>query len=170
MENLFSTPDQTAELFQSVGFGEEAVLAVEGVAEAPTSSDNIDNIYKTPANPTASISSTACREAWSQLADYASAWESAITETNLLVSNAVTTDARIHKSILREKEEGSLTHLEYFDLKYISNAWKRLTICLSFYSVGARVHRRELISTLLELFKLRQIPEYVAIDILTQLC
>ena len=167
MENVFSTPNHAADLFQSVDFSVEPVLPAEDVVvEAPID----DNIYKTPANPTSSISSNTCHGVWTQLIGYASAWEYAITETNLLVSNAITADAQIHESILQKKEEGSLSHLEYFDLKYISNSWKRLKICLSFYSVGARVHRRELISILLELFKLQQIPEYVVIDTLTQLC
>ena len=166
MDRGLTTPNIAANLFQSVDFSVEPILST-GCGEY----SDLGVEYKTPSRISTPISpSGTIGEAWSRIFDYASNWESAVTETNTTVSNAIALDIQITESLQQRKQEGSLSELEYLDLKYLSGLWRRLKICLTFYSVGTRVHKRELISILFELSKLQQLPESIVVDILARLC
>ena len=82
-----------------------------------------------------------------------------------------TTDVskKINESLSRQLQDGLLSYYEYIDLEYIGRLWIRLLNSIHRYHLGCGCNKRDILSILLELFELKQIPESLFIESVLQL-
>ena len=73
---------------------------------------------------------------------------------------------RLEDSLHQQMHDGSITYLQYLDLKRIVDLWVRLASNLQVHFVGSRVGKREIIDILLELYNLKQMSYEELIDLI----
>ena len=76
---------------------------------------------------------------------------------------------KINESLSRQLQDGLLSHYEYVDLEYIGGIWLKLLMMINSYNLGCVSIKKDIASSLLELFELKQIPRSLLIETIFQL-
>ena len=76
---------------------------------------------------------------------------------------------KINESLSRQLQDGLLSHYEYVDLEYIGGIWLKLLMLINSYNLGCVSIKKDIASSLLELFELKQIPRSLLIEAIFQL-
>ena len=76
---------------------------------------------------------------------------------------------KINESLSRQLQDGLLSHYEYVDLEYIGGIWLKLLMLINSYNLGCLSIKKDITSSLLELFELKQIPRSLLIETILQL-
>ena len=76
---------------------------------------------------------------------------------------------KINESLSRQLQDGLLSHYEYVDLEYIGGIWLKLLMLINSYNLGCVSIKKDITSSLLELFELKQIPRSLLIKTILQL-
>ena len=66
---------------------------------------------------------------------------------------------KIESSLHRHQLDDFLNHQDIAELRYIADLWTRLFHSATSYTIGCNFVKRDIITILLELYKLRQIAE-----------
>ena len=70
----------------------------------------------------------------------------------------------IEASLKRQQLDGFLNDQDIAELRYIADIWVNLLKCMSSYTIGCEFVKRDIITYLLELYKLRQINDCLFIE------
>ena len=131
-------------------------------AENTTSSEvnttvKTDNVEETLINPSSDI-----EEAWNR-------WLNSILDFESRYKKTASLRANIESSLSRSQQDGFLCHQDVSELKYIADLWLNLLDSFSTYKVGCEFVKRDIVTYLLELHKLRQINDCLFIESCLQL-
>ena len=76
---------------------------------------------------------------------------------------------RIDQAVQRMLEDGLIGVRDANELRFVGDSWMRLIDSYSYYSIGCRVYRQDIVSALLDLFSARQITKTIFLKICEQL-
>ena len=91
-------------------------------------------------------------------------WTNQILDAESRHEKTVSFRENIEASLRRQQLDGFLNHNDISELRYIADLWTNLLNCISSYTIGCESVRRDIITYLLELHKLRQITDCLFIE------
>ena len=118
---------------------------------------NTDNVEETLINSSSDI-----EEAWNR-------WLNSILDFESRCKKTASVRANIESSLSRSQQDGFLCHQDVSELKYIADLWLNLLDSFSTYKAGCEFVKRDIVTYLLELHKLRQINDCLFIESCLQL-
>ena len=96
-------------------------------------------------------------------------WIGRIRDTETYFSKTSNTKKDILKSLERMQLDGLINHQDVSEVTYVANMWIRLLNAMRSYNVGCDFVKRDIITYLLELYKMRQLPDSLFIEVCLQL-
>ena len=108
-------------------------------------------------------------DAWSDIGEALHRWTSQILDAETLRDKTASFRENIEASLQRQQLDGFLTTHDISELRYIADLWTNLLNCTSSYAIGCEFVKRDIITYLLELYKLRQISDRLFIETCLQL-
>ena len=75
---------------------------------------------------------------------------------------------KVKMTLSQQLQEGLLNYYEYIDLEYIGRVWKELLNKLNMYKLGSTCCKKDILTSLLELYELRQISKEQFIETVLQ--
>ena len=99
------------------------------------------------------------------------------TTFNAWMSNVLDNEAgrtselkkKIAESLSRQLEDGLISYHEYVDMQYIGGIWIKLLLLIKSYNLGCTSIKKDIASSLTELFELKQISKNLLIETILQL-
>ena len=76
---------------------------------------------------------------------------------------------KITESLSRQLEDGLISYHEYVDMQYIGGIWIKLLLLIKSYNLGCTSIKKDIASSLTELFELKQISKNLLIETILQL-
>ena len=86
------------------------------------------------------------------------------TQCRNLLGTTVSLREKIEISLHRQQLDGFLHHQDIAELRYIADLWTRLLHFTSLYTIGCNFVKRDIITILLELYKLQQMTDCLFIQ------
>ena len=103
-------------------------------------------------------------DVWTDIADAMNQWTQKILDAETRYSRTVSFRENIEASLQRQLLDGFLNHHDIAELRYIADLWTNLLHSTSSYSIGCEFAKRDIITFLLELHKVRQITDCLLIE------
>ena len=113
------------------------------------------------ASPTPDVNQT---NVWTDIEEAMNRWTNQILDAESRHEKTVSFRENIEASLRRQQLDGFLNHNDISELRYIADLWTNLLNCISSYTIGCESVRRDIITYLLELHKLRQITDCLFIE------
>ena len=114
------------------------------------------NNYTTPSyNNEEDVSSVI----WSDITYALNQWTQRILDTETCLGKTVGFREKIEASLHRQQLDGFLNHQDIAELRYIADLWAKLLNSISSYAIGCEFVKRDIVTSLLGLHKLRQITD-----------
>ena len=111
------------------------------------------------ASPTPEVNQT---NVWKDIEEALYHWTNQILDAESRHERTASFRENIEASLRRL--DGFLNHHDISELRYIADLWTNLLNCISSYTIGCESVRRDIITYLLELYKLRQITDYLFVE------
>ena len=121
---------------------------------------------KTSSNSTLEVNQT---DAWTDIEEALHRWTSQILDAETRREKTASFRESIEASLQRQQLDGFLTTHDISELRYIADLWTNLLNCTSSYTIGCEFVKRDIITYLLELYKLHQISDRLFIETCLQL-
>ena len=107
---------------------------------------------------------------WPVMSNAFDSWLTCIVD----VESRLTTDHsfknhRIDQAIQRMLEDGLIGVCDANELRFVGDSWIRLLNSYSYFSIGCRSYRRDVVAALLDLFSARQITKTAFLNVCEQL-
>ena len=96
-------------------------------------------------------------------------WMGRILDTETYFSKTNDMKEDILKSLERMQLDGLINHQDVSEVTYVADMWIRLLNAIRSYNVGCDFVKRDIITYLLELYKMRQLPDSLFIEVCLQL-
>ena len=106
---------------------------------------------------------------WSDIEEALHRWTDRILDAESRLQKTASFRESIEASLRRQQLDGLLNHQDIAELQHITNIWINLLNCVSSYSVGCDFVKRDIITSLIELYNLRQISKSLFIETCLQL-
>ena len=103
------------------------------------------------------------------ITDTFSSWMGRIRDTETYFSKTRDMKEDILKLLERMQLDGLINHQDVSEVTYIADMWIRLLNAIRSYNVGCDFVKRDIITYLLELYKMRQLPDSLFIEVCLQL-
>ena len=114
---------------------------------------------------TSSVSPEGSRtDVWTDIEEALHRWTSQILDAESRYEKSASFRENIEASLRRQQLDGFLNHHDISELRYIADLWTNLLNSTFTYTVGCEFSKRDIITYLLELYKLRQITDYLFIE------
>ena len=113
------------------------------------------------ASPTPEVNQT---NVWKDIEEALYRWTNQILDAESRHERTASFRENIEASLRRQQLDGFLNHHDISELRYIADLWTNLLNCISSYTIGCESVRRDIITYLLELYKLRQITDYLFVE------
>ena len=123
----------------------------------------------TPPAPLRSVGGKEESDVWSGIEDALNRWTRRVLDVEALYSKTANFRQNIEESLRRQQQDGFLNHHDIAELRYIADLWVNLLNSISSYTIGCEFVKRDIITFLLELHKLRQITDALFIETCLQL-
>lgn len=91
-------------------------------------------------------------------------WADSLLDFETKFKETATLREKVEASLIRQQQDGFIGYQDVIELKYISHVWINLLNSLSTYTIGCEFVKRDIITYLVELYKLRQITENLFIE------
>ena len=101
---------------------------------------------------------------WIDIGEALERWTDQILDAETRRSKTAGFRENIEASLRRQQLDGFLSAHDISELRYVADIWTNLLNCTSSYSIGCEFVKRDIITYLLELYKLRQINESLFIE------
>ena len=101
---------------------------------------------------------------WTNIEEALYCWTNKILDAESRHEKTTSFRENIEASLRRQQLDGFLNHHDISELRYIADLWTNLLNCISSYTIGCESVRRDIITYLLELYKVRQITDYLFIE------
>ena len=108
-------------------------------------------------------------DVWMDIEEALNSWTRRIFDLETRYSKTVSFRQDIEESLRRQQQDGFLNHQDIVELSYIADLWTKLLNSVSSYTIGCEFVKRDIITFLLELYKLRQITDRLFIEACLQL-
>ena len=108
-------------------------------------------------------------DVWVDIEEALNSWTRKILDTETRYSKTVSFRQNIEESLRRQQLDGFLNHQDITELSYIADLWTKLLNSVSSYAIGCEFVKRDIITFLLELHKLRQVTDCLFIEACLQL-
>ena len=108
-------------------------------------------------------------DAWTDIGEALHRWTEQVLDAETRREKTASFRESIEASLQRQQLDGFLTTHDISELRYIADLWTNLLNCTSSYTIGCKFVKRDIISYLLELYKLRQISDRLFIETCLQL-
>ena len=108
-------------------------------------------------------------DVWSDIEDALNRWTGRVLDVEARYSNRANFRQNIEEALRRQQQDGFLNHHDIAELRYIADLWVNLLNSISSYTIGCEFVKRDIITFLLELHKLRQISDALFIETCLQL-
>lgn len=108
-------------------------------------------------------------DVWMDIEEALNSWTRRILDLETRYSKTVSFRQNIEESLRRQQQDGFLNHQDIAELSYIADLWTKLLNSVSSYTIGCEFVKRDIITFLLELYKLRQITDRLFIEACLQL-
>lgn len=148
MDVVTDGKDFLSEFVESLGTGEvqEEIKAVdEDISVSP--SPEVDQI-----------------DVWTDIEEALHRWTCKILDAESRLEKTASFRETIEASLRRQQLDGFLNHQDIAELRYIAELWTNLLNSTSAYTIGCEFVKRDIITYLLELYKLRQITDALFIE------
>ena len=96
-------------------------------------------------------------------------WMGRIRDTETYFSKTSNMKKDILKLLERMQLDGLINHQDVSEVTYVADMWIRLLNAMRSYNVGCDFVKRDIITYLLELYKMRQLPDSLFIEVCLQL-
>ena len=103
-------------------------------------------------------------EVWLDISHAFDGWIQRILDTEACHQTATTLQENIEDYLRRQQLDGLLNHHDIAELRYIADVWTKLQNSIACYKIGCEFLKRDIITYLLELHKLRQISDSILIE------
>ena len=113
------------------------------------------------ASPTPEVNQT---NVWIDIEEAMNRWANQILDAESRHERTASFRENIEASLQRQQLDGFHNHHDISELRYIADLWTNLLTCISSYTIGCEFVRRDIITYLLELYKLRQITDCLFIE------
>lgn len=101
---------------------------------------------------------------WTDIEEALYRWTNQILDAESRHEKTASFFENIDASLRRQQLDGFLNHHDISELRYIADLWTNLLNCISSYTISCETVRRDIITYLLELYKLRQITDCLLIE------
>ena len=95
--------------------------------------------------------------AWMDIQDCMNDWTKKVIDNETRGSRSKNYLDVVEESLDRQVKDGLISYHEFVDLQYIGKLWARVLNTAAAYTLGADYSKRDVITTLLELYTLKQI-------------
>ena len=103
-------------------------------------------------------------DVWADIEEALHRWTGKILDAESRLEKTASFRETIEASLRRQQLDGFLNHQDIAELRHVTNLWINLLNSTSAYTIGCEFVKRDIITYLLELYKLRQINEYLFIE------
>ena len=104
-------------------------------------------------------------DVWTDIADALNHWTQKVLDVEVRHSKTANLRENIEDSLRRQQQpDGFLNDQDIDELRYIADLWTNLLNSISSYTIGCEFVKRDIITFLLELYKLRQITDCLFIE------
>lgn len=103
-------------------------------------------------------------DVWLDIEDALHQWTGRILDAETRHARTASFRENIADSLQRQQLDGFLNHHDIAELMYIADLWTNLLNATSSYTIGCEFAKRDVITCLLELYKLRQITDCLFIE------
>ena len=104
------------------------------------------------------------RDTWIDIEVALQRWTDQIVDAETRYEKTATFREKIEATLQRQQLDGLLNPQDISELRYITNLWINLLNCTSTYTIGCEFVKHDIITYLLELYKLRQITDSLFIE------
>ena len=112
-------------------------------------------------SPTPEVNQT---NVWTDIEEALYRWTNQILDAESRHEKTASFRENIETSLRRQQLDGFLNHHDIAELRHIADLWMNLLNCTSSYAIGCEFVKRDIITYLLELYKLRQITDCLFIE------
>ena len=95
--------------------------------------------------------------AWMDIQDCMNDWTKKVIDSETRSSRSKNYLDVVEESLDRQVKDGLISYREFVDLQYIGKLWARVLNTTAAYTLGADYSKRDVITTLLDLYTLKQI-------------
>ena len=106
---------------------------------------------------------------WSDIESAFHHWTDQILDSESRYEESRSYRESVEASLRRQQIDGFLNHQDVAELRYIADLWTNLLNCISSYKIGCEFVKRDIITYLLELHKVRQVTDSLFIETCLQL-
>ena len=106
----------------------------------------------------------ASADVWTEIVDALNRWTQKVIDAETRHSKTANFRENIEASLRRQQLDGFLNVQDIAELRYIADLWTNLLNSISSYTIGCEFVKRDIITFLLELYKLRQITDCLFIE------
>ena len=153
--------DFLGEFIDSLGKEEEA----EVDERVQSSSSRRSSSSSVPPPPSSSIHEERKEsDVWVDIAEALHQWTGRILDAETRHARTASFREKITDSLQRQQLDGFLNHHDIAELMYIADLWTNLLNSISSYAIGCEFTKRDVLTCLLELYKLRQITDCLFIE------
>ena len=103
-------------------------------------------------------------DVWADIEEALHRWTGKILDVESRYEKTASFRENIEASLRRQQLDGFLNHQDIAELRHVTNLWINLLNCTSSYTIGCEFVKRDIITYLLELYKLRQISDCLFIE------
>ena len=103
-------------------------------------------------------------DVWTDIEEALCRWADRILDTESRYEKTVSFREHIEASLRRQQLDGFLNYQDITELRHVADVWINLLNCTSSYAIGCVFVKRDIITYLLELHKLRQITDCLFIE------
>ena len=118
---------------------------------------------------TTTTTTTTTNNMWSDVANALNSWTQKLLDTETYHHKTDNFQENIEASLRRQQIDGFINEQDMSELRYVKNLWVNLLNSISTYNNGCIFVKRDIITFLLELHKVRQITDCMFIEICLQL-
>ena len=120
-------------------------------------------------NEETETTTTTTNNMWSDIANALNEWTQKLLDTETCYHKTENFQESIELSLRRQQIDGFINEQDMAELRYIKDLWVNLLNSISTYNNGCVFVKRDIITFLLELHKVRQITDCMFIEICLQL-
>ena len=104
-----------------------------------------------------------------QVIELLNVFEQRIADSEFKIEKSKEIGQRIEDVLNRQLMDGLISYVDFLNLRHVKELWISTSAALSSYNLGCHIHKRKILTNLLDLFILKEISREVYVDFVIQL-
>ena len=164
--NTTAGNDELVDFWSSFNATESPVVKQEEEKkEEVTRPTTSESATMTTAPTAVATTTTRSNDVWLDISNIMYRWTQQLLDVEEHNSQANDFHRLLSESLQRQQLDGLLSEWEVEELRYVGGLWSDLSRIVSCYTLGCTALKRKLISTLLELYTMKQISHQLFIEV-----